>query len=355
MISTPNQYNNLTSINKISVNDDSTLIGIMNEVKQLYEALNEIQKTLNEQQQKLNSETNEEFYEEYDYSYDDEKNFEEEDKKQEVEKEQVSKPQNFPEMLKSGNVICFFSNWAWYRPNEGKVFPEDIDTSLCTHIIYSFALLDNESLLIKSSDNWTDIENKFYQRTTHLKYTSNAKIILALGGWNDSDNDKYSRLIRDSVARQKFILHCIEFLERYGFQGLDLDYEYVGCWQGDCTQGKPDEKFYFIEFVKELSAALTPRGLLLSASVPTSEIILKTGYDIPMLSKYLNFINLMSYDMAGVWNGKTSHHSPINSYNGAEDISLSSEWVIQYWIQHGAEPSKLMLGEWITNNLKNFV
>lgn len=315
---------------KISASDESTLNGILNEVKHLSEALNEIQQTFNDQNQHLNPEKVEEYnYENYEYDYE-----------EEIVHEEVL---NSAKLQKTGNVICFFSSWAWYKPSDGKFFPEDIDPSLCTHIIYSFALLDNETLLMKSSDEWTDIDNKFYHRVTHLKYTSKAKIILALGGWMDSSSDKYYRLMRDSKAREKFISHCIEYLERYGFQGLDLDYEYVGCWQGDCTQGKSDEKFFFIEFVKELSAAFAPRGLSLSASVPTNEIILKKGYDIPALSKYLDFINLMTYDMAGAWSGKTAHHSSISHHKG-DEVSLNSEWVIQYWIQHGAAPEKLMLG-----------
>merc|ERR1712223_1116732 len=35
-------------------------------------------------------------------------------------------------------VVCYFTNWAWYRPGVGKYIPEDIDPSLCTHVVYGF-------------------------------------------------------------------------------------------------------------------------------------------------------------------------------------------------------------------------
>lgn len=45
---------------------------------------------------------------------------------------------------------------------------------------------------------------------------------LALGGWNDSQGDKYSRLVRSPSARKRFVAQAVQFLEKYGFNGLDL-------------------------------------------------------------------------------------------------------------------------------------
>ena len=56
-------------------------------------------------------------------------------------------------------VVCYFTNWAWYRNGEGKYTPDDIDESLCTHIVYGFAVLDNSRLLIKPHDTWADYDN----------------------------------------------------------------------------------------------------------------------------------------------------------------------------------------------------
>lgn len=39
-------------------------------------------------------------------------------------------------------VVCYFTNWAWYRQGVGKYRPEDVDPALCTHINYGFAVLD---------------------------------------------------------------------------------------------------------------------------------------------------------------------------------------------------------------------
>ena len=57
------------------------------------------------------------------------------------------------------------------------------------------------------------------------------KTLVALGGWNDSKGNKYSKMVSTKESRRKFILSALVFIEKYGFQGLDLDWEYPVCWQ----------------------------------------------------------------------------------------------------------------------------
>lgn len=115
-------------------------------------------------------------------------------------------------------MVCYFTNWAWYRPGIGKYKPDDIDSNLCTHIVYGFAVLNRDTLTIRTHDSWADIDNKFYERVAEFKQKG-IKVTLAIGGWNDSLGDKYSRLVRDAAARARFIKHAIEFILKYGFEG----------------------------------------------------------------------------------------------------------------------------------------
>lgn len=70
----------------------------------------------------------------------------------------------------------------------------------------------------------------FYERiVSYKKY--GAKVSIAIGGWKDSVGDKYSKLVNNAQARNRFVKDVVQFVEKYGFDGLDLDWEYPKCWQ----------------------------------------------------------------------------------------------------------------------------
>ena len=57
-------------------------------------------------------------------------------------------------------IVCYFTNWATYRQTGGGKFdPENIDYKICTHIIYGFAVLDSNTLLVKSHDPYADMSD----------------------------------------------------------------------------------------------------------------------------------------------------------------------------------------------------
>ena len=49
--------------------------------------------------------------------------------------------------------VCYYSNWAQYRPGKGRFIPKDIDAFLCTHLVYAFAKLSGNHL---EAFEWND-------------------------------------------------------------------------------------------------------------------------------------------------------------------------------------------------------
>lgn len=126
-------------------------------------------------------------------------------------------------------VVCYYGAWATYRPGNGKFDIKDIDASLCTHINYAFATLNNQSYEMESHDSYYDVDRRGYLNFTDLKQ-NNTKLqtMLALGGWTDSNDgtNKYAVMVADASKRKNFIDKAVTFLRKYNFDGLDIDWEY---------------------------------------------------------------------------------------------------------------------------------
>jgi chitinase len=119
-------------------------------------------------------------------------------------------------------IVCYYTNWAQYRPKPNAYFAEDIDPSLCTHIIFAFAKI-NEHYELQAYE-WND-ENQdwtkgMYQRVVDLKNSNkDLKVMLAVGGWNHGST-LFSNMVADLRLRKKFVNTTIEFLKRNNFDGL---------------------------------------------------------------------------------------------------------------------------------------
>jgi len=74
---------------------------------------------------------------------------------------------------------------------------------------------------------------------------------------------------------------------------------------------------------------------------------LDTAYDIPNVARYLDFINIMAYDMHGAWDPYTGHHAPLYrspEFDLEDDALLNVNYSVNYWISNGAARDQLILG-----------
>jgi len=242
-------------------------------------------------------------------------------------------------------VMCYWGTWANYRPIEGKFTPEHVDGSLCTHLIYSFAGLDTAKWAIKSLDTWMDLEDDYglagFRKATDLRKTyPHLKVMVAIGGWNEG-SPKYSQMAGDEVKRGKFVNSTVDFLKKYNFDGLDLDWEYPAK-----RGGSADDKKNFILLVRDLKAAFTEHKYLLTAAIGAGKATIDISYDVPNMYKYLDFVNVMCYDYHGRWDKRTGHNAPLRPRpnEDAQNSVLNVEYTINYLMKKGAKPEKTTLG-----------
>ncbi|XP_020293846.1 probable chitinase 3 [Pseudomyrmex gracilis] len=135
------------------------------------------------------------------------------------------------ENVNEKKVVCYYTNWSSKRVSVGKFLPEDIDGELCTHVVYAFATLDEETFTLDIDDS-ADLYRNFLRKAMEIRRKNGVKVLIGLGGYNDSKDNKYSRLAASSQSvRNKFVDYIVRFIEQYKFDGLDLDWEFPVCWQ----------------------------------------------------------------------------------------------------------------------------
>ncbi|XP_055379610.1 acidic mammalian chitinase-like [Condylostylus longicornis] len=155
----------------------------------------------------------------------------------------------------------------------------------------------------------------------------NGKLLVAMGGWNEG-SENYSRIMKSYSLRSTLVKSIINFIQTWGFDGFDLDWEYPSQ-----RGGSSDDYRNYISLLKELRES-SPRGFIMSAAVGAATYLISSAYDVKNMNKYLDFINLMTYDYHGSWDTVTGHNAPFSSLDNT----------VSTWIRNGASPSKLVLG-----------
>ncbi|XP_075471486.1 acidic mammalian chitinase-like [Ascaphus truei] len=246
-------------------------------------------------------------------------------------------------MASAYKLVGYFTNWSQYRPDPAEFLPENIDPQLFTHLVYAFATMVDHKI---TPIEWND--ERLYKQFNNLK-KQNPRLLtlLAIGGWTFGVA-KFTEMVASPDTRQIFIDSVIEYLRKYNFDGIDLDFEYPGA-----RGSPPEDKQRFTSLTQEMLAAFTAEAtathrsrLLMTAAVSASKTTIDTGYEIAEIGRTLDFINVMTYDFHGGWDSKTGHNSPL--YRGSKDdeysFFLNVSYAMNYWRDNGVPAEKLLLG-----------
>ncbi len=106
----------------------------------------------------------------------------------------------------------------------------------------------------------------------------------------------WSNMAGFKAHRSAFIKSLVAFMDKYGFQGADLDWEYpVTPERG----GQDDDTENLVLLVKEMRAAFGRKYGLSSILAPDYWYL--RGMDPKGMEPYVDFFGFMSYDLHGSW------------------------------------------------------
>ena len=221
-------------------------------------------------------------------------------------------------------VVVYYSDWSIYARNfHFKNLPGD----QITHVLYAF-LKPMQDGSIRFMDNWSNfeyspqdqdnntIEGGIRQIAEFKQKYRHVKVLASIGGWTFSD--QFSQIAADPNKRLNFARTAAAICSHYGFDGIDIDWEYPGS-PGATNNFSKDDPTNFVLLLRDLKTQLIEAAqadkqttpYLLSAALPAS----KDKYsllDLKALGKELDLLLPMTYDLAGMgWSTTTAHQSPV--------------------------------------------
>ena len=278
-------------------------------------------------------------------------------------------------------IGVYYENWSQYRPASGgraAFTPDQIDPTIITDLYYAFAVFGFVTQSINPTNphltgdftvqpvEWND-QSILYPQIQALKQKNpQLRTLLSIGGWGFNDpNDPnrigtstyrlFSQMVSRPENRTQFIQSAIAYAHRYGFDGIDIDWEYPG----DITRGGTDEDFSnFVQFLQEMQKAChsTVPSLLVTYAAPA---IVPSGVpqkyrDNPHMyfewlrdcSHYLDRLNVMAYDYHGPFDFPriTGVNAPLNQDGPSSGASLCIEQTVKNYLESGISADKIVLG-----------
>lgn len=193
-------------------------------------------------------------------------------------------------------------------------------------IYYAFGSVIDKDIVIQHPEDMEKIE-------AIKKVKPDIKVILCVGG--GGCGPKMSEAVADERDFLRLIDRMIEEMLKYGFDGIDLDWEYPN------TTLHPEERHLHTEMLRMLREKLDAldRKYYLSVAVPDSEWTFRIT-ELDESQKYLDYINVMTYDMNR--RDCTSHHAA--PYSADETKYASAFSAVKRYKRHNVPSEKIIIG-----------
>lgn len=256
----------------------------------------------------------------------------------------------------SYRVIGYFSSWGIY---ERHFMVTDIAAEMLTHINYAFFNV-SESGECVLGDPWADTQfpypgdkdgepllGNFKQLQLLKKAHPTLQTLMSVGGWTWSG--RFSDVALTDDSRQKFAQSCVSMMMQYGFNGIDIDWEYPDGGGLDGNKVRAEDPANYVLLLTELRKQLDDQGtkdgqhylLTIAGSAGTSHI---SHTDLSAVAAQVDWINVMAYDFNGSWSARTGFNAPLYAAKGDTDPTGNGDFAIQAYLRAGVPADQVVLG-----------
>jgi len=218
---------------------------------------------------------------------------------------------------------------GYYAGYQTWIYPVNaIDWSSLTHLAVAFYLPKNDGTLDESlfidNVNGPALANSI----TQAAHSNNKKALASIGGAGTRAGFVYAM----TNNKVKFISNINNLITKYNYDGIDLDWE--PAYDVDAPM--------LLEIVQQIKLA-HPNAII---TVPVNSINVNLGEQVasyPPMIPYVDQFNIMSYGMAGPYDGwKTWHSSAL--YHQSLSTPMSIDGSVKYYLNKGLPSKKIGVG-----------
>ena len=199
---------------------------------------------------------------------------------------------------------------------------DSVPTRYINRLIYSHVYLD------------TTLTDVTVLNPSRLRYASSLKsrdegleVMVSFGG----SPSTLSRAMRCDSLRAIVVDRCVDIINEFNLDGIDIDWEYPG--RGEGALSEKEDVANYVALLADLRRALGPEKIITIACAGSGY-----GVDLPEMARWVDQFNVMCYDMGT----PPSHHSAL--YPSEHVAWIETDGSISRFLDAGVPPEKIILG-----------
>ncbi|KKF92177.1 Lectin-B [Ceratocystis platani] len=219
--------------------------------------------------------------------------------------------------------IMYFDQW------HTSVLPNKTMTAGITHIVMAFA-----EPLVFTTNPIGEYKPHMELDKVREMFDENVKISMAVGGWGFLVG--FREGARSPESRALYAKNIAATVENFGYDGVDIDWEYPGGNGEDYKQvpNDPSEIEAYPLLLAEIKKAIGDKELSIAVPGLERDMMAYTPEKVAAINAVVDYVNVMTYDLINRRDTVSGHHSGVKNSLAAIDA----------YIERGFPASKLNLG-----------
>ncbi|GAA6041633.1 hypothetical protein JCM8097_007781 [Rhodosporidiobolus ruineniae] len=218
--------------------------------------------------------------------------------------------------------------------------PANVPYSLYTHIHWFVMTTTPDPSVISTAGISDSAIVDFVTRAKAAGVTTSYTI----GGWTGSQY--FSTHVSTPTNRVLFANALVAVMNTYGFDGIDIDWEYPVVQGEGSNIISPQDSANFLLFLQTLRS-VAGENARLSMAANVAGLYGADGTPLTDMSGFaavLDYVTIMTYDITGTWSGFTGANSPLTSACSPSNNPYSITSGVNHFIAAGFQANHILFG-----------